>query len=941
MFGLKLIMRIAQALLLAVALVSPAGASEEKATVAYEKAVQAYEAGQYEEAYIHLKNSLQEDPNLLSARLLLAQVHFNAGDIYSAEKESAEALLLGADINLVLPVYGQSLLLQEKVAEVLALERVADSFTVDSQFEWALLKGQAHLLQGETELARSEFERAATILPGNVRGNNTIAAIYMNSGMIDDARVLVEKSLALEPDNAKSWQLRGELAFKEKSYDSALDYFLKGIAVDPEDIRIQRSLAQVYMQLGDREKTRQYLDLILEQSPEDPAATLITAILLIGDGDTELGDSMLSNLSSKLSQFDDGERQTDDTMLFIRASAEYIQRNDQSAIALLNTYLLKNKSDLAATRLLADLYLRNNDVKRATELLSSREEEVTTDAGLSVQLLSLYIHTGNLYKAEELLAALKQIGAAENPYVVMLEAEMLRINGQAEAALGLLDAQEPGEREPLGYGLLRGVLQLELGQKEEAQRTVAQLLETYPDNVRVNNFAAVTWLTTGNLQAAEASIVRSLQLDPSDIDARFNRAMLYKKRGEMDQSRKVLKGIIEDVPGNTKALLLIARIAYLEGKYDEAIEWSDKVYAYDTVSISSRELQLEVYTQTGNWASAKAIAERLVSENPYNSDYLINLATIAMKLEDQELAHNTLSRLYPMWKQEPEKLLQLAELQVRFKNPAAARKSLGQVLALDADSYPAQLALAHLDLAEGRTDDVQRAADALQSQFGERAETSLLLGDAALARKEPEIARQHYLRAFELDSNSTAAIGKLYSLSAEGAHAQAFAQVMEQTLRKNSLPVLGVRLLADSYLSQGKTAQAAVYYEKLLDLEAFEADPAILNNLANIYAEKDLDRALATALKGLEAADEQNAALPDTVGWILARKGENEKALSYLRKAYARNSTDPEIRYHLGVTLLALGRTAEGEKELRAAIASGQNFTGLDEAERLVASRAQ
>jgi len=132
-----------------------------------------------------------------------------------------------------------------------------------------------------------------------------------------------------------------------------------------------------------------------------------------------------------------------------------------------------------------------------------------------------------------------------------------------------------------------------------------------------------------------------------------------------------------------------------------------------------------------------------------------------------------------------------------------------------------------------------------------------------------------------------------------------------------------------------------VYYEKLLDLDAFAADPAILNNLANIYAEKDLDKALAIALKGLEVAGEQNAALPDTVGWILARKGENEKALSYLRKAYARNSTDPEIRYHLGVTLLALGRTAEGEKELRAAIASGQQFTGLDEAERLVASRSE
>ena len=76
-----MIKRVVHILLLMVVLASAGGVSAEEATVAYEKAVQAYEQGEYEESYIHLKNALREDPNLLSARLLLAQVHFNAGDI--------------------------------------------------------------------------------------------------------------------------------------------------------------------------------------------------------------------------------------------------------------------------------------------------------------------------------------------------------------------------------------------------------------------------------------------------------------------------------------------------------------------------------------------------------------------------------------------------------------------------------------------------------------------------------------------------------------------------------------------------------------------------------------------------------------------------------------------------------------------------------------------
>lgn len=933
---------IVQIALLCATLITAVAAPAEDANVSYEKAVQAYEEAAYDTAFIHLKNALQSDPNLLSARLLLAQLYFNAGDIASAEEESREALLLGADMNLVLPVYGQSLVLQEKVDELFEIERVSDTFTTASQFEWALLKGQGYLLRGERDLARREFERAASILPDDVRSNNTVAAIYMNSGMEAEARTLVEKALRLEPENPKTWQLRGELSLREKNYSQALEYFLRGNELDPEDLRIQRSLAQVYLQLDDREKTQEYLDLILEESPDDPAATLISALLLIGEGDVELGGNMLANLSGTLAKFDEAGKQSDDSMLFIRAAAEYIQNNDLNAISLFNAYLVKNKEDITAIRLLADLYLRNGEVRRATELLSSREPEVATDLGLSVQLLSLYIQSGNQYRAHELLENLKRSGAGDNPYVVMLEAELLRSEGRKDDALRVVNAGQFGVQEPIGYGILRGVLQLETGQQADAERTVQQLNERFTDNIRVDNLAAVIFLTSDKLKEAETYIAAALQQDPSDIDARFNQAMLHKKRGELEESRKILKPLLEDRPSHTKALLLLARIQFLEGQYEEAIEWSDKVYAYDSTSATASTLQLEIYSQAGDWEKALVVAQRMVREDPQNTGFLVQLADIAVKADETELARNTLSRLYPLWKGDPEKLRELATLQARFGNEAAARKSLERALKLDKASYGVKLDLARLDLAEGKIDQAEDAALALQKADSKRAEGSLLLGEIALARKRPEEAQKHFLRAFEIDHNNLDAIARLYELSTQGIGQQAFIDALEKALRDTSLPVLGVRLLADSYLTQGNTAEATLYYEKLLDLDALAADPAVLNNLANIYASSDLEKALATAHKGLEAEGaEQSSALLDTMGWILARKGENEQALSYLRKAYVKNSTDPEIRYHLGATLIALGRTAEGERELRAALDSGKPFTGREEAQRLMPTASE
>jgi len=175
-------------------------------------------------------------------------------------------------------------------------------------------------------------------------------------------------------------------------------------------------------------------------------------------------------------------------MMFIRASAEYIQGNDPSAIALLNAYLLTNRTDLVAIRLLADLYLRNDDIQRAADLLGSREAELAEDAGLSIQLMSLYVHNGDIYRANQLLVTLKENGLGHNAYVVMFEAELLRMKEEPQSALGLLDGQDFETQEPLGYQLLRGMLQLEMSKNEDAQATVKRLQEEFPNNIRVYNF---------------------------------------------------------------------------------------------------------------------------------------------------------------------------------------------------------------------------------------------------------------------------------------------------------------------------------------------------------------------------------------------------------------------------------------------------------------------
>lgn len=901
----------------------------------YEKAVQAFAGEEYSEAFIHLKNALQVDPNMIEARLLLAKVHANTGNIAGAAKESEEALLLGADVNLVLPVYGSALVLQQRDEDLFALERVADEFTPENQFEWLLLKGQGYLMRDEPERAQRTFEQAAELFPFDVRANNTLAGAYLRSNMLDDARVVLDRSLRLDPDSVKTLELQAELAIAEGRYDAALESLARAEALEPEDLRVLRSAARVHLLTGNQPEIQNYLDKILAVSPGDPAATLLTAIVRISEGEAELGSEMLADLSQKLSEADAILHESSDNMLFIQASADYVRGSDQSAIALFNNYLLRRPGDLSAVRMLTDLYMRNGRLREANELLGRSREAVMADASLSLKLLHLYIQNGSILSAQEMLEEVR-VRQAGNPFVTVMEAELARSRGRSQEALALLEANDTGGDLPVAYDLLRGALLLDLGREEEAEALALSLQEEKPDEVGVHNFAALCHLRQRELEQASAAIARAMELSRNDIEARFNQAMLLKMQGDLDASATGLNSVLQDRPDHTRSIMLMAQILYEQGEVDQAIDWSKRALVYDKSSTLPDRFQLRVYRAAGDLDKAILAAVQLTRADPLNASFHLQLAELYMEQGDMGVAQKPLRNLYTLWGDDPALLQRLAGMQVESGNLPEARLSLQRALELDPGSLSLALDMARLDLAAGDIPGARARAEALREQRGDSAELAVLQGDIALAAELPRDAHLHYLRAYALNPLNERAVISLYRLSIEGIGSEAFTDAVEANLGQYPISPMVVRMVADSYVSQGRPERAQRYYEILLTHPTLGADPAVLNNLANIYADTDLDKALATATRALEIEGDNNPALLDTLGWIHARRGEHEQALPYLRKAYALNARDPEIRYHIGATLLALGRNAEARTELRAALAADEDFSGIEDARRLL-----
>jgi Tfp pilus assembly protein PilF len=148
----------------------------------------------------------------------------------------------------------------------------------------------------------------------------------------------------------------------------------------------------------------------------------------------------------------------------------------------------------------------------------------------------------------------------------------------------------------------------------------------------------------------------------------------------------------------------------------------------------------------------------------------------------------------------------------------------------------------------------------------------------------------------------------------------------------------------DDNVSRHKLAQGFIATEKYDDArkiyEALRADGTedvvLLNNLASVYQRLGDKRALSTAELAYKRAPEVSSVL-DTYGWILIENDKPEDGLALLREAFARFSTGPEIRYHIGLALLKIGKVEEAAEEIEAALDSNTAFTDIAAAKALLA----
>jgi tetratricopeptide (TPR) repeat protein len=293
----------------------------------------------------------------------------------------------------------------------------------------------------------------------------------------------------------------------------------------------------------------------------------------------------------------------------------------------------------------------------------------------------------------------------------------------------------------------------------------------------------------------------------------------------------------------------------------------------------------------------------------------------------------------------PANRLDYALLLMTAQRDSAATQQL-EILAQNAEYAPVALRLlglvefqeGHLDAATRRFAELLRANKYLDDAF-------YYLGLIADRRKDPEHALRLYAEVQSGDNTVPALLRAAAILHTHGA-AEAAEELLDRLIedepqRAPEILTSHARIYADSgdvpralaVLERGITeypdsvdlryAMASTFEEQgrvsaaLHELtglvNARPDDPAALNALG--YTLADHSRSLARARKLIErayAAAPKNAAILDSLGWVLFRQGHSAEAETYLRVAYA-DDRGGDIAAHLGEVLWRLGKPADAE----------------------------
>mgnify|MGYP000415407512 CR=1 FL=1 len=859
----------------------------------YEQALQLHSNAKLNEAEISVKNSIRQDPNYLPARILLGEILLEKGQALSAEKELKTALSLNADISTVIILLAKTQALLNKHQEIIALLDSHQSLATDPNY--FILKANAHKALGQNKEALKYYELALSVHGANEKTLTGYADLLLRQNKGTEAQQLLTDALSIAPNFTPAHLLQAELYKQQGKFEQALAYYQKVVDHDKANEAALLGLAYLLSELNRPQEAVLTVTRLREISPNNPYAKLLHASIIAKQGNNHRAQTIIRDIQQQILGLTQGQ-QSESEVLLMSAGLAYADENYHQAKRLFARYIDNYGESVNARKQLAAIALQLGEPDLASYHIDYALKSQRANAEIYLLATHIYQQTMSVSDFHQFIEKAHRLFPHNSEIKKRYALALLAQNKSSEA----IAIFQNTSTDSLQSRTFLAYLLLQENELALASDTTQALLNEFPNKVEIQQLAAELSVQLGNADAAQMHFEQALRLAPKFRPAQLGLAGLRLNAKDLSGAITMYKEILKHEPNDALTLQLYADAAIKLADTALAIELLSKVANDHPDFQAAQRALLALYIDKKQIQAATATLEILEQFVALDPELLVAKAQLQLASQRFIQAQKTLKVLYGIVYDNPVKLGNLADLQINARDFTAARTTINRIEQLGSNSHylSARLALA--------TDDLVVASTIISNAtVDDPAWLELSTHLLAKQGKSPQ-AIENSLKLFQLTK------------------AREHLQLTTLLMTSNGEPLSAIRLLnewlhlqpndnwARAQLSQlaDKNDDKALAMSVLEESPSLHEQPLFMNNLANMYQNIDIDKALAYARKANQLAP-QFAAINDTLGWILAHKQQYKEALGYLREAVARDANNANYHFHLAFVLLKLNRISE------------------------------
>lgn len=711
----------------------------------------------------------------------------------------------------------------------------------------------------------------------------------------DFRRAVLEWKTALDvaPQDAEIHFQLGSTHLSLDDVRSAVQSFQRAVQLDPKHAAAQIKLAELYSAASDPETlqdAQSRMETLLETTPDNPEAL-----------------STLAHAELRLGEFADAEKH-------LTQAAAQAPSNIKAALGL------------------AQLHVGRKHYAEAEAALKKATAQDPPLATPHVILGEFYVQLDRIDEARRQFERALAIDPNHSLALVDLAHLRRRLGDNAGAEDTYKRLAANGDAQ---YKTVYGVFLLKTGQHERGLAELKRVYSSEPDSRDIRRQLIAAYTITGRSADLDTLLSDALKKNARDTDALLHRARLELANGRYTDAQNSANQVLKVEPNSAVAHFVLAGVHGRLGNLRNRRQELSEAVRLNPLYLAAR-LEL-ARTMIASKAASSALT--LLNETPELQRR--DPAVIAERNRALWATGNygdakkgiqaglSLVRT-------PELLLQNAALSISEKNFTAARAAAEEVLKTSPEETRALDLLGRVAREEKRPETILRRVRDHASAHPKSARLQHYLG-AQLARAGSlDEARATFESARRLDTSfwpATLSLAETALKQGRPDEAKTLANSLQGT-RVAQAPA--ERLLAAIELQQNNGAAAVPHLRRVAELQPDDA--LAINNLAYALAEhgNSLDEALQIAQKAKELAP-NHAAVDDTLGWILYKKGLYSRAIQYLEISTRRQPTAGR-HAHLAMAYARTGDKNRGFLHLTTAARLNPAAREVTEAQAVIAA---